>query len=115
MGFALWFTLIKSAKIVDRNFRMSDCNFGAEKRELAVLKRFSYWNKRFLTFLRPIYLSTDWRINPKQERRGRTPLERDLKENSRTGREIIDLLGVFFSFLFSHVVLLFKHESLCNI
>jgi hypothetical protein len=37
-----------------------------------------------------------------------------LKENSRTGREIVDFLGVFFSLLFSHVVLLFKHESLCN-
>jgi hypothetical protein len=28
-GFTLWFTLIRSAKIVDRNFRMSDRNFGA--------------------------------------------------------------------------------------
>jgi hypothetical protein len=41
-------------------------------------------------------------------------LERDLKVNSRTGREIIDLLSVFFSLLFSHIALLFKHESLCN-
>jgi hypothetical protein len=39
----------------------------------------------------------------------------DLKENSRTGREIVDLLGVFFSLLFSHVVLLFKHEYLYNL
>jgi hypothetical protein len=38
-----------------------------------------------------------------------------LKENSRTGREIVDLLGVLFSLLFSNVVLLFKHESLCNV
>jgi hypothetical protein len=68
-----------------------------------------------LTPIRPGHLSTDWRIDPKQERRGRTPLERYLKENSRTGREIVDFLGVFFSLLFSHVVLLFKHESLCNL
>jgi hypothetical protein len=61
--------------------------------------------------LRPRHLSTVWRGDPKQERRERTPLERDLKENSRTGREIVDLLGVVFSLLFSHVVLLFKHES----
>jgi hypothetical protein len=67
------------------------------------------------TPLRPKHLSIDWRIDPKQERRGRTPLERDLKENSRTGREIVDLLDVLFSLLFSHVVLLFKHESLCNL
>jgi hypothetical protein len=60
-------------------------------------------------------LSTDWRIDLKQERRGRTPLEKDLKDNSRTGREIVDLLGVLFSLLFSHVVLLFKYESLCNL
>jgi hypothetical protein len=53
--------------------------------------------------------------DPKQERRGRTPLEKNLKKkNSRTGREIVDLLGVFFLFLFSHVVLLFKHEYLYN-
>jgi hypothetical protein len=45
------------------------------------------------------------------ERRGRTPLEKDLKENSRTGRKIVDLLGIFFSLLFSHVLLLFKYES----
>jgi hypothetical protein len=61
------------------------------------------------------HLSTDWRIDPKQERRGRTPLKRDLKDNSRTGREIVDLLGVFFSLLFSHVILLFKYEYLCNL
>jgi hypothetical protein len=85
------------------------------KREFAVLKRFSYWKKGLLTFFRPGHLSTDWRGDPKQERRGRTPLERDLKDNSKTGREIVDLLGVFFSLLFSHVVLLFKHESLCNL
>jgi hypothetical protein len=54
-------------------------------------------------------LSTDCRIDLKQERRGRTPLEKDLKDNSRTGREIVDILGVLFSLLFSHVVLLFKH------
>jgi hypothetical protein len=54
-------------------------------------------------------------IDPKQERRGKTPLERYLKKNSRIGREIVDLLGVFFSLLFSHIVLLFKHESLCNL
>jgi hypothetical protein len=46
----------------------------------------------------------------KQERKERTPLENNLKkENSRTGREIVDILGVFLLFPFSHVVLLFKH------
>jgi hypothetical protein len=51
--------------------------------------------------LHPRYLSTDWKTDPKQERRGRTPLENNLKkENSRTGREIVDLLGVFFFFSF---------------
>jgi hypothetical protein len=31
----------------------------------------------------------------------------NLMENSRTGREIVDLIGLFFSLLFSHVVQLF--------
>jgi hypothetical protein len=53
-----------------------------------------------LTPLHPEDLSTDWGGDPKQERRGITPLERDLKDNSRTGREIIDLLGVFFFYSF---------------
>jgi hypothetical protein len=69
-------------------------------------------------FLHPFVsdLLTDWKTDPKQERRGRTPLEKNLKkENSRTGREIIDLFGVFFCLLFSHIVLLFKHEYLCNL
>jgi hypothetical protein len=70
----------------------------------------------FLHLFVPDISETDWGIDPKQERRGITPLEKDLKkENSRIGREIIDLLGVFFCLLFSHVVLLFKHESLCNL
>jgi hypothetical protein len=74
------------------------------------------WELSNLTPIHPRHLSTDSRTDPKQERRGRTSLEKNLKkENSRTGREIVDLLGVFFSLLFSHVVLLFKHESLCNI
>jgi hypothetical protein len=71
--------------------------------------------KEILTPLRSRHLSTDWRGDPKQERRGRTLLEIDLKKNSRIGREIVDLLGVLFSLLFSHVVLLFEHESLYNI
>jgi hypothetical protein len=51
--------------------------------------------------LHPKSLSIDWRIDPKQERRGRTPLEKNLKkENTRTRRKIVDFLGVFFSLLF---------------
>jgi hypothetical protein len=75
MGFALWFALLRKCKNVGPQF-------WGWKRELTVLKRFSHWNEEILTPLRP---STDWRGDPKQERRGRTPLERDLKENSRTG------------------------------
>jgi hypothetical protein len=76
---------------------------------------FSWELREIIAPLRPRSLSTDWRIDPKQKRRGITPLEKNLKkENSRSGREIVDLLGVFFLFLFSHVVLLFKYESLCN-
>jgi hypothetical protein len=52
---------------------------------------------------------------PSKKKR-RTPLEKRLeKKNSRTGREIKDLLGVFFLLLFAYVVLLFKYESMCNI
>jgi hypothetical protein len=72
MGFALWFALIKNVKIADHNSKISDRNFRGWKREHAVLKRFSHWNYDFLTPLRPRHLSTDWRIDPKQERRERT-------------------------------------------
>jgi hypothetical protein len=43
-------------------------------------------NERFLHPLRPRSLSTDWRTDPKQERREKTLLEKNLKKkNSRTG------------------------------
>jgi hypothetical protein len=105
---AIWFVLKKKCK-----------NYGPQmlgwKREFTALKRFSQGKKWILTSPRPEHLSTDWRGDPKQKRRGRTSLERDLKENSRTGREIVDLLGVVFFLLFSHVVLLFEHESWYNL
>jgi hypothetical protein len=80
-----------------------------------------YWLElRGFTLFHPRHLSTDWKTDPKQKRRGRTQLKKNLKknlkkENLRTGREIVDLLGVLFSLLFFHVVLLFKHKSLYNL
>jgi hypothetical protein len=85
--------------------------FGLEARTYSFKAVFSL-ELKISTPLCPKHLSIDWRIDHKQEKKGKTPLEGDLKENSRTGREIVDFLGVFFSLLFSHVVLLYKHESL---
>jgi hypothetical protein len=44
------------------------------------LKRFSQERYRFLTSSRLEDLSTVWRGDPKQERRGRTPLEGEFEE-----------------------------------
>jgi hypothetical protein len=112
---ALWFILEKMTKIADRNYGNCGPQKLGWKREFWALKWFSQERYIFLTSSRPEHLSTVWRGDQKEERRGITPLERDRKENSRTGWEIVDLLGVVFSLLFSHVVLLFKHESWYNL
>jgi hypothetical protein len=69
--------------------------------------------------------SLNWRENWSQARKKRKNTigeeiekgehKNHWRRNCQRWREIIDLLGVFFSLLFSHVVMLFEHESLCNI
>jgi hypothetical protein len=94
--------------ILDRNYLRLEHKFIFLKRLLIGIKRF--WH----SFVLDISQHSEKRISSNKKRR--TPLEKRLeKKNSRTGREIEDLLDVFFLLFFSHVVLLFEHESLCNL
>jgi hypothetical protein len=69
---SLWFVLEKMQKL-------RTANVGMETR-FTVLKRFSQGSKYILISLRPRHLSTDWRRDLKQERRGKTPLEGEFEE-----------------------------------
>jgi hypothetical protein len=100
-------------KIMVRNSKIANHNYWQLEREFVFWKRLFIGIKRFLHPFVPDISQHSGKTDPKQERRGITQLEKRLKKNnSRIGREIKDLLGVFFLLLFSHVVLLFKHESL---
>jgi hypothetical protein len=84
-------------------------------------RKFVFWKwlfigiERFLHSFVPDISQRFEELIPNKKKR-RTPLEKRLeKKNSRAGREIKDVLGVFFLLLFLYVVLLFKHEYLCNL
>jgi hypothetical protein len=91
--------------------KIMDRNYWRLEREFVFWKWLFIRIKRFLHSFVPDISQHSEKLIPNKKKR-RTPLE---KKNSRTGREIEDLLGVFFLLLFSHVVLLFKYKSLCNL
>jgi hypothetical protein len=94
--------------------KITDCNYWWLEHKFIFWKRLFIGIKMFLhSFISNISQHYEKLITSKKKRR--TSLEKRLeKKNSRIGREIEDILGVLFLLLFSHVVLLFKYESLCN-
>jgi hypothetical protein len=102
----------RMARIADRNsenYRPVIIRVGSA--DLNFKSDFSQGSKENWTLSSQVSLNTlkNWSQVKKKKKR-RTPLKKILeKNNSRTGREIENLLGVFFHLLFSNVVLLFKH------
>jgi hypothetical protein len=102
-------------KITDCNSKIADRNYWWLERE------FMFWKQLFIKIKRFLYpfvsdiSEHSGKLIPSKKKRRTSSEERLEKKNSRTGREIEDLFGVLFLLLFSHVILLFKHKSLCNL
>jgi hypothetical protein len=90
------------SKITDRNSKITEHNYWRLEHEFIFWKRLFIRIKRFLHPFVPNISQHSKKLIPSKKKR-RKPLEKILeKKNSRTEREIEDLLGVFFFFtLFS--------------
>jgi 16S rRNA G1207 methylase RsmC len=76
---ALWFVLKKTQKLRTTLLELRTANVGLETQIYNFEAVFSGEKRDFLSPFLFRHLSTDWRGDPKQERRGKTSLEKEFE------------------------------------